>query len=213
MKRIIYIAAVTLCLSSCTKTPEQKAESLIQEEMQKTLFHPDTYVAEETSLDSAFAPYDDPDFYEKSLKFVKLNVAVNKYDAEASHQKSSMAIWGGPYQDAFDRNHYREAKDKYNKAIANRDNAIKEANELREELKRLLEQKETFIGFSAIHSYHANNNAGQTVAGNIEFIFDKEMKEIIAEYDMDGEEYQAVSRLYKEMRGESSMADGIDLDD
>ena len=213
MKRIIIIAAATLCLSSCTKTPVQKAESLIKDEMQKTLYHPDTYVAKETTLDSAFAPYDDPEFYEKSLKYVKLNVAINKYESEASHQKSSMAIWSGPYQDAFDRNHYREAKDKYNKAIANRDKAIKESTELKEELERLLKQKETFIGFSAIHSYHANNNAGQTVAGNIEFIFDKDMKEIVAEYDMDSEEYQAVSYLYKEMRGESSMADGIDLDD
>ena len=44
-----------------------------------------------------------------------------------------------------------------------------------------------------------------------EFLFDKDMKEIVAAYDMDSEEYKAVAYLYKMMRGETSIADEVDL--
>ena len=36
------------------------------------------------------------------------------------------------------------------------------------------------------------------------FIFDKDLTKVIAAYDMDKEEYQAVEYLYKEMRGETT---------
>ena len=211
MKRVLYMMAATLLLASCVKTPEQKAEALIKEHLQKSLYHPDTYAPSETQVDSAFAPYDDPEFYEKTLKLAKLCVAINKFDTKASSEKSSMSIWSGPYQTSYDRNNYREAKEKYDKAISKLKKAKEEAATLSEELKKLKEQKETFIGFIATHSYRANNNAGQTVSGNMEFLFDKDMNEIVAAYDMDSEEYKAVIYLYKMMRGENSMADEIDL--
>lgn len=211
MKRVLFMVAATLLLASCVKTPEQKAEALIKEHLQKSLYHPDTYAPSETQVDSAFAPYDDPEFYEKTLKFAKLGVAITKFDSEASSEKSSMAIWSGPYQTSFGRNNYREAKDKYDVAISKLKKAKEEAAALSEELKKMKEQKETFIGFIATHSYRANNNAGQTVSGNMEFLFDKDMKEIVAAYDMDSEEYKAVAYLYKMMRGETSIADEVDL--
>ena len=84
MKRILFIVATTLLLASCVKTPEQKAEALIKEHLQKSLYHPDTYAPSETQLDSAFAPCDDPEFYEKTLKLAKLGDAISKFDSEAS---------------------------------------------------------------------------------------------------------------------------------
>lgn len=207
------MVAATLLLASCVKTPEQKAEVLIKEHLQKSLYHPDTYAPSETLVDSAFAPYDDPEFYEKTLKLAKLGVAITKFDSEASFEKSNMAISSGPYQTAYDRNSYREAKDKYDKAMAKIEKAKKEAAALSEELKKMKEQKETFIGFIATHSYRANNNAGQTVSGNMEFLFDKDMKGIVATYDMDSEEYKAVTYLYKMMRGETSIADEVNLEE
>ena len=153
MKRVLFMVAATLLLASCVKTPEQKAEALIKEHLQKSLYHPDTYAPSETQVDSAFAPYDDPEFYEKTLKLAKLGVAITKFDSEASSEKSSMAIWSGPYQTSFGRNNYREAKDKYDVAISKLKKAKEEAAALSEELKKMKEQKETFIGFIATHSY------------------------------------------------------------
>ena len=207
MKKLFLVVMATLLLAACAKSPEQKAEALIKEQMQKTLYHPDTYAPSGTQVDSAFTPYDDPDFYEKTLKLAKLGMVIDKYDREAKSEKSNMSIWNGPYQSSFGRNNYQEAKEKYNDAISKKEKAMKEASTLGEELKKMANENSKFIGFKATHSYRANNNAGQTVGGKALFLFDKDMKQILASYDMDGEEYKAVEYLWKMMNGESSMAD------
>ena len=194
-------------LVSCVKSPKQKAEALIKEQMQQTLYHPETYAPSATQVDSAFTPYDDPEFYEKTLKLAKLGMVIDKYSREAKSAKSSMSIWSGPYQSSFDRNEYQEAKEKYNNAISKKEQATKEAKALGEELKKMFNEDSKFVGFKATHTYRANNNAGQTVGGKALFLFDKDMKQIVASFDMDGEEYKAVQYLWKMMNGENSMAD------
>ena len=212
MKKVLLIVTAVMLLASCAKSPEQKAELLIKEQLQKSLYHPDTYAPSGTQMDSAFAPFDDPAFYQKTLKLAKLTIAANQFVEEANQAKSSMAIWSGPYQTAYDRQSYSEEKAKYDKAMENMEKAKQEAQPLAEELKGLAKGKRVFIGFKAIHSYRANNNAGQTIGGKAEFIFDKDIKNVLAVYDMDSEEYQAVDYIYKMMRGETSMADEVTLD-
>ena len=207
MKKIFFVVMATLMLASCVKSPDQKAEALIKEQMQQTLYHPETYAPSTTQVDSAFTPYDDPEFYEKTLKLAKLGMVIDKYSREAKSAKSSMSIWSGPYQCSFDRNEYQEAKEKYNNAISKKEQATKEAKALGEELKKMFNEDSKFVGFKATHTYRANNNAGQTVGGKALFLFDKDMKQIVASYDMDGEEYKAVQYLWKMMNGENSMAD------
>lgn len=213
MKKLFGIMVVLAIFASCTKSPEQKANAMIKEQLQKTLYHPDTYQPAETKLDSAFAPFDDPIFYEKTVKLAKLGMAIDKYSEEANDEKSHMAIWSGPYQTAYGRNEYQEAKAKYNKALDNKEAATKQANKLGKELRSMAEKGKKFIGFKAMHSYRANNNAGQTVFGQAEFIFDKDMTQIITIHDMDDDEYKAVQYLYKMMRGEDTIGDDISLDD
>lgn len=207
MKKLFFVVMATLMFASCAKSPEQKAEALIKEQMQQTLYHPETYAPSATQVDSAFTPYDDPEFYEKTLKLAKLGMVIDKYNREAKSEKSSMSIWSGPYQSSFGRNEYQEAKEKYNNAISKKEQATKEAKALGEELKKMFNEDSKFVGFKATHTYRANNNAGQTVGGKALFLFDKDMKQIVASYDMDGEEYQAVQYLWKMMNGENSMAD------
>lgn len=207
MKKLFFVVMTTLMFASCAKSPEQKAEALIKEQMQQTLYHPETYAPSTTQVDSAFTPYDDPEFYEKTLKLAKLGMVIDKYTKEAKSEKSSMSIWSGPYQSSFGRNEYQEAKEKYNNAISKKEQATKEAKALGEELKKMFNEDSKFVGFKATHTYRANNNAGQTVGGKALFLFDKDMKQIVASYDMDGEEYKAVQYLWKMMNGENSMAD------
>ena len=133
--------AATSLLSSCVKTPEQKAETLIKEQLQKSLYHPDTYAPSQTKVDSAFAPYDDPKFFEKTLQLAKLSVAMDKFGSEVSSEKSNMAIWSGPYQSSFGRNSYQEAKDNYDKAVAKLNKAKDEVAKLSEELKVMKEKR------------------------------------------------------------------------
>ena len=212
MRRILFLSACTLLLAACSQSPKEKAEALIKENLQSTLYHPDTYAPSSTQLDSAFAPYDHPSFYEMTLKVAKLGILVSECEEEASRLRTSMSIWQGPYQTAFDRQNYKEYKAKYDAVVAKKSKAEKEGEKLGKELRALKDQNVTFIGFKAIHTYRAENNAGQTVGGNMLYIFDKDMKQIIAAYDMDSQEFQAVNYIYKGMRGETSMADEVSLD-
>ena len=46
--------------------------------------------------------------------------------------KSSMSIWSGPYQSAYSKNEYQEAKDEYDENAQNKKNAEKKAKKLAE---------------------------------------------------------------------------------
>lgn len=199
---IIIIIAIAAIFSSCQKSTEDKINSLVADRMNKTLYHPESYEGVETEIDSAFTPFDAPEFYEKTLRIAKLGVEISQYENEMKSAKSSMAIWSGPYQTAFGKNEYNEAKEKYDHAAAEKESAEKKAQNIAEELKKELEKEPVFIGLKARHKYRANNNAGQTVFGETKFLFNQDLTNVIAEYDMEGEEYLAVQQMYKMMRGE-----------
>lgn len=215
MKITIGILGMSVLLMvSCVKSPEKKAEAMIKEQIQKTLYHPETYSPVETQVDSAFTPYDAPDFYEKALELAKLGMVVRECDDEAKSNKSSMSIYSvGIYQTAYERNEYREAKARYEQVMKRKDEAMKQVRELCREMKAEMEKTGEFIGFTALHTFRADNNAGNTLIGHAEFLFDKDMKEIVAGYEMDSNEYKAVQYLYRIMNGEVVALRDLDIND
>lgn len=204
MKRVLLGAMLVTLFVSCGKSPEEKANALIEKEVKKALYHPETYDPVETRIDSAFTPFDDPAFYEKTVQLYKLGMSVDEYESKMKRAKSSMSIWTGPYLSAFGRNEYQEAKGEYNENAKNKKDAEKKLEKLIEELKIIMDEERQFIGFKARHRYRANNNVGKTVFGEMEFLFDKDMNRIIAVYDMDNYEYKAVQTIYKLMLNEDA---------
>lgn len=203
---IVFIALFV----SCNNSPKDKANVLIKEDMKKVLYHADTYDPVETQVDSAFTPFDDPIFYEKTLQLCKLGMSIDKYDRKMKSAKSSMSIWSGPYQSTYGKNNYQEAKEEYEENAQNKKKAEKKVQKLVDELKAMINKEQQFIGFKARHRYRANNNAGQTVFGEMKYLFDKDMSKIVASYDMDDDEYKAVRIVYKQMLGDDvSVDDGI----
>lgn len=202
MKRILLGTLLVALFVSCSKSLEDKANALIEEDIKKVLYHPDTYDPAETQVDSAFTPFDDPVFYEKTMHLYKLGMSIDECDRKMKNAKSSMSIWSGPYQSSFGRNEYQEAKDEYDENAKNKKNAEVKARKIADELKIMLDEGQHFIGFKARHRYRANNNAGQTIFGEMKYLFDKNMKRIVISYDMDGEEYKAVRIIYRQMLGE-----------
>ncbi len=81
-------------------------------------------------------------------------------------------------------------------------NIEKKLAELADELKVMLNKEQQFIGFKARHRYRANNNAGQTVFGEMEYMFDKDISRIITAYDMEDNEYRAVQIIYRQILNE-----------
>lgn len=212
MERILLGALLITLFVSCGKSPEEKANALIEDDIKKVLYHPETYDPAETQIDSAFTPFDDPVFYEKTVQLCKLGMFIDECDRKMKNAKSSMSIWSGPYQSAFGRNEYQEAKNEYDENERNKKSIEAKVKKLATELKTMLENEQQFIGFKARHRYRANNNAGQTIFGETKYLFDKSLSKIVASYDMDSEEYKTVQIIYKQMLGEDVVLESEELD-
>ena len=212
MERILLGALLITLFVSCGKSPEEKANALIEDDIKKVLYHPETYDPAETQIDSAFTPFDDPAFYEKTVQLCKLGMSIDECDRKMKNAKSSMSIWSGPYQSAFGRNEYQEAKNEYDENERNKKSIEAKVKKLATELKTMLENEQQFIGFKARHRYRANNNAGQTIFGETKYLFDKSLSKIVASYDMDSEEYKAEQIIYKKMLGEDVVLESEELD-
>lgn len=202
MNKVLFGTVLCVLFASCSKSQEDKANALIKEDIKKVLYHAEIYDPVETQVDSAFTPFDDPVFYEKTAQLCKLGMTMDEYDKKMKNAKSSMSIWSGPYQSAFGRNAYQEAKNEYDESAKKIKNIEKKLAELADELKVMLNKEQQFIGFKARHRYRANNNAGQTVFGEMEYMFDKDISRIITAYDMEDNEYRAVQIIYRQILNE-----------
>lgn len=203
MKKIcITISLAIFLLSSCNNSPTDKANVLIKDDMRKSLIITDSYEPVETKVDSAFAPFDEPEFYNQTLKLLKMGIEIQKYEDRAKLAKSSMAIWSDPYS-AYSKNQYQESKAEYEEYIE-KQHAIKEKIENTvNNIKEMVQQKPKFIGYKVTHRYRAKNNAGQTLLGDKLYILNNDFTDIIASYDMDSEEYVAFQEVVKQIKEEN----------
>ena len=190
MKKIFYLALVAIVIVACKQSQEQKAEYLIKESLKKSLYKPETYKPVETKVDSAFAPYDDPTFFEELAELGEMNSEYEELESKAKHAKSSMAIWSGPYMSAYGRNEYQEAKSDYEEANAKLEKLKTKGRKQFEKIANMLQVSNKFIGYKAVHNYRADNNAGNTLIGNTIFFIDKNFEEIT--YSMEVDEYNQV---------------------
>ncbi|MBR3939945.1 MAG: hypothetical protein IKJ67_08240 [Bacteroidales bacterium] len=198
MKKI-FIGFVILAFIGCTMTPEKKATSIVENAIKASLYHPNSYDPIGTIVDSAFAPLDAPDFYDKTLKLYELGIEMERCDRKMKHAKSSMAIWSDSYS-AYSRNEYNDAKEEYDNYVAKMETLQKKCEKLGEELKNIAEEGKNFIGWKVTHNYRAKNNAGLTLIGENIFILDTEMTQILASYDMDDTDYKNVQIMYEMMK-------------
>ncbi|MBO2526296.1 MAG: hypothetical protein ILP24_06620 [Paludibacteraceae bacterium] len=199
MKKFVLLGFAALVFVGCTVSPEKKAASIVEKAVKESLYHPNSYDPIGTIVDSAFAPMDDPNFFEKTLKLYELGVEMDDCDREMKHAKSSMAIWCDSY-DAFSRNEYNEAKEEYEKYETKMETLQKKGEKLGEELKGIAQQGRSFIGWKVTHSYRAQNNAGLTLIGETVFILDPDMTQILAGYDTDDRDYKKVQMMYEMMK-------------
>ena len=205
MKKFFYLAFSTLVLVACSQSQEQKAEVLIKESLKKSLYKPETYKPVETKVDSAFAPYDDPSFFEELAELGKMNSEYEELEEKAKRAKSSMAIWSGPYQTAYGRNEYQEAKEEYDEANAKIDKLKTKGKKQYEKVISMLQGERKFIGFKALHNYRADNNAGNTLIGNTIFFIDENFTEV--QYSMEAEEYNQVQDAINQFKEQMEEAE------
>lgn len=195
MKKFFILPAVVSTLLSCNISQEDKANQLINDCMKKTVIIADSYEPVETKMDSAFTPYDEPKFIEAAADLAKCGVKMNQIEEEIEEATSSMSTFADLYGSTFSKYEYNKYKGKLKQAQSEKNSLMQKIQSTTSKIKKMLKTKPTFIGYKAVHSYRAKNNAGQVTFGHDLFFFDKDIKNVVAQYDMDSEEYQACQEV------------------
>ena len=74
MKKVLLFVLVMASLMLCGKSYRDQTIASVSEDIGKSLIDPEKYETISTVIDSAFAPFDDPVFFEKTLKICKISV-------------------------------------------------------------------------------------------------------------------------------------------
>ena len=200
MKRYLFLFGIIVSfvclLASCSKSPEQKVKDLVGTEIKKHLYIPESYDLADVKVDSAFAPYDNPEFIELTQELVKKGHEVEEAETDIKDAESSISIWADPYS-SFSRNSLNEARADLKKAQAKEEKSISEAKKLGEKMKKQMDKSPEFIGYKASVSYRAKNNDGDILMSEVFVVFDKNIENIT--YMMDGKDYEQYQEVLKEI--------------
>jgi PBP1b-binding outer membrane lipoprotein LpoB len=219
MKKIIMFLLLAVVFVSCSKSPEQKANKLIKEDLKKSLVKPDTYQAVETKIDSAFSPYADPEFIQLAIEFFDITIEMSKYQEEIENAKFTMNLYtpNSYLNDEYTKDKYNKEKEKYNNANSSFEKAKKRLEKKAASIREILNKEPKFIGFQAHHTYRANNNAGNTLMGRAYYIFDKDMKNILVsmpENDLfNTSDYSKLQAVIKQIENEQEYTEEIEEDE
>lgn len=160
------IVSFVCLLASCSKSPEQKVKDLVGAEIKKHLYIPESYDLADVKIDSAFAPYDNPEFIELTQELVKKGQEVEEAETDIKHAKSSISIWENPFS-SYSRNSLNEAREDLKTAQAKEEKAISEAKKLGKKIKKQMDKSPEFIGYKAYVSYRAKNNDGDILMSEV----------------------------------------------
>lgn len=185
MKKLISFLVIFTLIVACSPSPEKKAEALIKDAVLKNLILPDTYQPVETKLDSAFTPYHDPQAVSAFLDLFQIGQKKGIVEEQMKQAKSSMAIWSGPYMTAFAREKYQQAKDEYESYHSTYETLSRNYEQTLAVIGELFNKQPEFIGYRAHHRFRANNNDGDTMLSGYYFLFDKDLTQIVAQWDED----------------------------
>lgn len=196
MKKCTIILVSTIFLISCNTSKEDKVNGLIAEGVKKTLIFPDSYDPIETKIDSAFSPVDDPEFIDLCVKIGEMATDIMQYEAEMEQAQTTMAIYSSRSSN-FEKNQFDKAKNNYNHIKNILDGYKKNIENLTKNKVGIIDTNRTFVGYKAVHTYRAQNNAGQLTINKSFFYFDKEIKAITGQLDEESYAYKTYEEFLR----------------
>jgi hypothetical protein len=199
MKKVLFLLVAIIALVGC-KSKEEKAAEMIKKELFKTLYDFDSYQPIETKVDSAFySAYTDSMVLKHGYMLNQLIKEINKAVEEVKDAREIMDIWGIDTYSSYGRSKYYEARDKAKEAL-NKGNIYSKMMDLESDTIRLLSRniKHDFCGWKATHKFRCKTKGGNPSIGNYIYFFDKNMKHIIFNEDIEDENLTQVRNLIKE---------------
>lgn len=196
MKHVVLMVLAILSVLSCSQPSEDKVKTLIRESVIRSLSHPGSYMAIETVVDSAFAPFDDPVFREKTLEICRMTIENLEYVRKA--QEAGQDVHPKEYalmtdSEKVQYRHYKEISNFCEEKVDSLSARIKEKGM---SLMEMVGTGYRFIGWKVFHEF-SEYDVGFTVRKRKVFIIDKDKTRILAEYDTTSKDYIMVQSMYQ----------------
>lgn len=180
MKKLhLLLCAIVAILASCTPSKEEKAEKIVAETVKDYLYHPDSYEAIATRVDSMFIDVTTIDPIMKiSEDIQELLSKINRCEREIESAESSMDIWSPTgYSSQFSRGEYSRAKKEKEEAVANlakyKEKLLSQIVALKENVTKY--HKGEFTGWAVTHRFKSLNGTGEmTIPEEMIFFCDEE---------------------------------------
>ena len=162
-------------------TIEEKAESLISEQLKSTLYHPETYKPISTQVDSAFINLENlAKIGEICEDLTELFQKQDEYANRLRSAESDKSIYAPNryYNSEFRRTQYNQAKEECEELQAKLNRIAPKIEEAINELKSCSKNIycDEFTGWMVYHKFTSKNGANTvTLSGEVIYICDKEL--------------------------------------
>jgi len=188
--KVILMAICALVMQGCGQSREKKAEAIVKEIVPKMLNDASSYEPVQTRVDSALATiYFDPEAAQAAYRLIELKSEEDDLKLQYNDEKSSAAIWSGPYTSNFGREQLRQAREKMgevekklNKVLndkAEQEQIIKERNKSIDSSK--------FNGWMISHRFRCANGFGVKRVQDIAILVDEKIENPLMLYNLDDE--------------------------
>ena len=185
MKRLLTpLFALCAILVSCqSPTLQERAESFAADYIKKQLYFPDSYQPIECRVDTAFAPEDTPETFEKLKKMANLYEKVNDAEKEMKRKEDRYEMYRslGSYS-SYSVYQTKEAKAEFEKAQALHTTLLGQFHSLALEIADLNEQPKESFALKIVQAFNAQTNGGQTISSVKLLLVDFDMKNVLAVY-------------------------------
>lgn len=191
--------------SQTPQTKEERATSLVQQSLPEELFVGTSYENIEMKLDSAFSPFDSPEYLDKLVEINKLGfkaVAMHKVMDNLEklislyESKSSLARH-------ISKQTYLKTRDRYRALTDSINLIVEQINILSESVVQSSDERAEFIGFKAIHTYKVVDRYGQILRRKQYLLYDKDISKIIASYNLNDEAVERTLWLIEVITGKN----------
>lgn len=198
--------------SQTPQTKEERATSLVQQSLLEELFVRSSYESVEMKLDSAFRPFDSPEYFDKFVEINKLGFkAVAMYKVRDNLEKL-ISLYESKSSQArhISKQTYLKTRDRYRALTDSINLMVEQINILSESVAQSSEERAEFIGFKATHTYKVVDRYGQILRRKQYLLYDKDISKIIASYNLGDEAVERTLWLVEMITGKNE-SPGDDL--
>lgn len=199
MKRLIYLLAIALALSSCNKSDEAKINALIKNDLSETMHDFNSYEPISTELDSIFdAAYFDERVWTLSKQIVENLKELEIIGSEIEQFRFDMEL----ARINGTRSKKEELIKKGDELLANMKLKIDENKQLRDSIHSINEKSgHVFYGYLCNHRFRCNNAMGNKILANAGYFINSDCTKIVYRI-FDEEDEKLVAQIAASIKNE-----------